>query len=120
LRGMRITEDGTDAAVTVDPDRPVYVVSVFEPRGEGRAHCVHAWQLVDVDVAEVLAWAVDKASGWPWMVQVAAADFDDPHLVRLAGDDPTRGTAYSAPYVLAPDVVPSMSDVIGRVRNEGQ
>ncbi len=110
--------------MTVDPDRPVYQVNIYQRLAEParlpeeqRGYEVSEWKLHDVDVPEVLAWAAEKASGQPYTVAVASAETDgDAYLIRLHGSDPTRGAIFTDPYVLAPDVVPDMADFIRRAQ----
>jgi len=57
------------------------------------------WKLYEADVPQVLAWAAEKAAGRPYIVSVASAESgDDAYLIRLFGQDPTRGEAFNEPY----------------------
>ena len=117
---MRVEEPGGPDAVTINPDQPIYQVNVFTrlsepadvPEGQ-RGYRVSEWKLHETDVPQVLAWAAEKAGGRPYIVSVASAESgDDAYLIRLFGQDPTRGEAFNGPYDLASDVVPDISDFL--------
>jgi hypothetical protein len=120
---MRVEEPGGPDAISDDPDRPVYQVNLFtrlaepaEVPEEQRGFHVSEWKLHDADVSQVLAWASEQAADRSYVVYVAAADHDDPHLLHLFGHDPNRGEGAGEPFVLAPDVVPNMEDMIRQMR----
>ena len=123
---MRVEEPGGPDAVTIDPDRPVYQVNVYQRLAEPaevpeqqRGYHVSEWKLHDGEVPEVLAWAAEKAAGRPCTVAVASAEIDgDSYLIRLLGHDPTRGDTFNDPYVLAPDVIPELSDFVRRAQRD--
>lgn len=105
-------ERAYEKPVTMDPDRPVYKVIVWErvaepadiPEGR-RAFMSDEWALHGGDVDEVLAWAEQKAGRFDYEVYVAGPyDDGDSTLLRLHGHSPV---AISAPpgeyFTLAPD-----------------
>ena len=122
---MRVEQPGGPDAVSGDPDRPVYQVNIFERHTDPdipedmRTYHVSEWKLHEADAAEVLAWASGKAAGRPYVVYVASADPENAYLIHLLGSDPNRTSGPSDTYVLAPDVVPDMAEIVRRMR-EGQ
>lgn len=121
---MRVEEPRGGDARSFDLDNPVYQVTIFERLAEPaelpeeeRGFHLHEWKLHETEVAEVLAWAAAEAAGRVYTVEVASVEVDgESPLLRLQGDSPNRGGPPSEPYVLAPDVVPDISDFIRGAR----
>jgi hypothetical protein len=109
----------------MDPDSPVYQVTIFERLSEPadvseeqRGHHAHEWKLHDADVTEVLAWAKDKAGTNDYSVEVASViDDGDSYLIHLYGQNPLRSSGPSEVFQLAPDVIPDKWDFIKRQRD---
>jgi hypothetical protein len=103
--------------VTNDPDEPVFVVSVYQPLGDPHPYRERSWSVSGADAPEVLEWAARRAQGDPWVVRVAAAEYEAPYLIRLAGIDPTRGGEASDRYEAVSDVVPTLEELGRRAQD---